>query len=60
MQQDDRRTVRGAGLGVADVQDAGIDLLERGERRVRSRLDRRQLRRPVVLDCASAEPIRPS
>ena len=30
MQEDHRRTGRRAGLGVADVQDAGVDLLERG------------------------------
>ena len=32
MQQDDRRTVGRPGLGVADVQQAGVDLLQRRER----------------------------
>ena len=45
MQQNDRRTVGGASFGVADVEDAGVDLFHRGERGVRSRLDRRQLSR---------------
>ena len=49
MQKNDRRTIGGTGFGVADVQDAGIDLLQRAERRVRSRLDRRDLSPPVVL-----------
>ena len=31
-------TVGGAGFGVADVQDAGVDLLQRAERRVCPRL----------------------
>ena len=44
VQKNDRRAVGGAGFGVADVQDAGIDLLQRAERGVRPRLDRGQLR----------------
>jgi len=32
-----------ARLGVSDIQDTGIDLLERGKPSIRSRLDRRQL-----------------
>ena len=43
MQKNDGRPIGGAGFGVTDIQDAGIDLLQRSERRVRSRLDRRQL-----------------
>jgi hypothetical protein len=31
MQEDDRGTVAGAGLGVADVQGTGIDLLQGAE-----------------------------
>ena len=42
VQKNDRGTIGGAGFGVADIQDAGIDLLQRAERRVRSRLDRGQ------------------
>ena len=37
VQQDDRRTIGGAGFGVADIQDAGVDLLQRAEGRVRHR-----------------------
>ena len=44
VQKNDRRTIGGAGFGVSDIQDAGIDLLERGERCVRPPLDRGQLR----------------
>ena len=43
VQKNDRRTIGGAGFSVSDVQDAGIDLLQRSERRVRPRLDRGQL-----------------
>ena len=43
VQKNDRRAIGGTGFGVADIQDAGIDLLQRGERRVRPRLDRGQL-----------------
>ena len=35
VQQHDRGTVGGTGLGISDIQGAGIDLLERAERRVR-------------------------
>ena len=31
MQKNDRGTVGGAGLGVSDIQQAGVDLLERAE-----------------------------
>ena len=37
MQKNDRGTIGRAGLGVSDIQDAGIDLLQRAERRVRPR-----------------------
>ena len=40
MQKNDGRTIGGAGFGVADIQDAGVDLLQRAERRIRARLDR--------------------
>jgi hypothetical protein len=43
VQQNDRRPVGGAGLGVADVEDAGVDLLQRAERGIRSRLECGQL-----------------
>ena len=45
MQQDDGRTIAGAGFGVADIQDTGVDLLQRAERRVRPRLDPRDIHR---------------
>ena len=45
VQKNDRGTIGGAGFGVSDIQQAGIDLLQRAERSVRSRLDRRQLSR---------------
>ena len=44
VQKNDRRAIGGTGFGVADIQDAGIDLLQRAERDVRPRLDRGQLR----------------
>jgi hypothetical protein len=40
VQKDDNRTIGGAGLGIADIQDAGIDLLQWTEGRVRPRLYR--------------------
>ena len=40
MQKNDHGAIGRAGLGVADIQDAGIDLLQRSERRVRPGLDR--------------------
>src|SRR5262249_40436416 len=43
VQKNDYGPVCGTGLGVSNVQDTGIDLLERSERSIRSRLDRRQL-----------------
>jgi hypothetical protein len=43
VQKNDRRPIGGASLGVTDIQGAGIDLLERGERGIRSRLDAGQL-----------------
>ena len=39
MQKNDRRAIGGAGFGVSDIQDAGIDLLQRAERCVRPWLD---------------------
>src|SRR6202790_1939857 len=42
VQKNDRRTIRRAGLGVADVELAGVYLLQRTERLVRPRLDGRQ------------------
>ena len=43
MQKNDGRAIGGAGLGVADIQGAGVDLLQRGKRRIRARLDRGKL-----------------
>jgi hypothetical protein len=45
VQKNDRTTAGGAGFGISDVEHAGIDLLERAERRVRSRLDRGRINR---------------
>jgi hypothetical protein len=45
VQQNDGSTTGRAGFGIADIEDPGIDLLERSERSVRSTLDRRQTRR---------------
>src|SRR5262245_28079739 len=42
VQEEDHRPICGAGFGVSDIQNAGIDLLERAEGGVRSWLDRRQ------------------
>jgi hypothetical protein len=40
VQENDHGTIGGAGFGVADIEDGGIDLLQRPERGVRSRLGR--------------------
>ena len=53
VQKNDRRAIGRTGFGVADVQDAGIDLLQRRERRVRPRLDRGQLAWRRLRGCAS-------
>ena len=55
MQKNDRRTIGGAGFGIADTQNAGIDLLQRAEGRVRSRLDRGQIRRSCVCRLGAAD-----
>ena len=44
MQQNDRSAIGRTGFGIADIEDAGIDLLERREGSVRSRLNRWQTR----------------
>jgi hypothetical protein len=41
VQKNDRRAIGGASFGVSDIEDAGIDLLQRAEGRICSRLDRR-------------------
>jgi hypothetical protein len=43
VQKNNNGPVGRAGLSVADIQDAGIDLLQGSERGVCPRLDRRQL-----------------
>ena len=53
VQKNDRRAIGRAGFGVSDIQDAGIDLLQRAERRVRPRLDRGQ---SAALSCRIARP----
>ena len=50
VQKDHRRAIGRAGLGVADVQDAGVDLLERPEGRVRPGLNRWQSRGSCLAD----------
>jgi len=40
MQENDGRPARRTGLGIADFEDAGVHLLQRGKGRVRARLDR--------------------
>ena len=55
VQKNDRRTVGGTGFRVSDIQDAGIDLLERGERRVRTRFD--CFRGSILPDWALAGPV---
>ena len=45
VQKDDGAAVRRTGLGVSDIQDAGIDLLERCERRMRPRFGHAQCHR---------------
>ena len=44
MQQNDRSAIGRTGFGIADIEDASIDLLERREGSVRSRLNRWQTR----------------
>ena len=44
MQQKSYRAVAGASLGVSDIQEAGVDLLQGRERGVRPRLDCGQVR----------------
>ena len=44
MQQEDRRTLGGAGFRISDIEEAGIDPLQGGERGVRPRRDRGQRR----------------
>jgi hypothetical protein len=41
VQQDDNRAIRRAVLGIADIENAGVDLLERGECRAGSPQARR-------------------
>jgi len=43
VEKNDSGPVCGTGLSVSDIQDTGIDLLERGKPSIRSRLDWRQL-----------------
>ena len=55
MEQNDRRPVRRADFGIADTEFAGVDLLERAERRfVRANAD------VCVACCAAAELMTPS
>src|SRR6266536_1960311 len=55
VQQHDRRTVGGAGLGVANIQDAGIDLLQGDERCVHPRCVSAHRRLLVGEEVASAQ-----
>ena len=48
MQQNDRGTVGGTGFGVADVEEAGIDLFQRRERCVRPGLEPWEIGRPCL------------
>jgi len=43
VQQDDDRTIGGPGFGITDIEDAGLDLFQRGKRRVGTRPDRARL-----------------
>ena len=45
MQQNDCWTIDRAGLGISDIENTGIDLLQRDESGVRAGPDRRQIRR---------------
>jgi hypothetical protein len=42
VQQDHHGPIGRTGLGIADVENAGLDLFERAERRIRAHLDRRE------------------
>ena len=63
MQQKNYRAIGGAGLGVSDIQEASVDLLQTRERGVRPRLDCGQVwfrraglsvRRTAMTNCAAA------
>ena len=58
VQKNDRRTIGGAGFGIADIEDAGIDLLQRTQRKCASLVSLRATAPTrTLLDCASAETI---
>jgi len=59
VQQNDRRPIGGTGFGVTDIQDSGVDLLQRSERRVRSGLIAGTRTDVDWVGCASAAPIIP-
>src|ERR1700676_2942539 len=42
VRKNDRRTVGSASFSIADIENAGIDLFQTAERRIRPWLDRRQ------------------
>ena len=66
MQQKDCRAIGGAGFGVSDIEEAGVDLLQGRERGVRPRLDCGQVRfcrgglsvrKSLMPNCAAARVI---
>ena len=63
VQQDDDGTIGGPGFGVTDIEDAGIDLFQRGKRSVGTRLDRARARlcarRTAQRGCRSWRTARP-
>ena len=60
MQKDDDWTIGGAGFGIADIQGAGIDLLQAANDVFVPGLILGNSTSFVLPDCASAKPIMPS
>ena len=56
MQKNGGRPVCRAGFGIADIQDAGVDLLQRAKRRIHPGLDRVHLAGLRVRGAADPEP----
>ena len=57
MQQNDGRTIGGPGFGVTDIEDAGIDLLQRGKRSMAPGLIAPAPAGFALPDCAKAAPL---
>ena len=56
MQEDDDGTIGGPGFGITDIEDAGLDLFQRGKRGVGARPDRARAGFASP-DCAKRAPL---